>query len=429
MSMPNQHQEHTKSYYAATANQHPQYPQLNGSHSADICVIGAGFTGIATALTLAERGYSVTVVEANRVGWGASGRNGGQMICGMAGESKLEKKYGETISDLLWEMKWLGNDIIYDRVKKYGINCDLKSGYIEVALKPRHMDYLEAQMKELQGRNFPYEYNILDKQETRNIIGTDAYIGSMTNMRNGHLHPLNLCLGEAQVAVDLGVKIYEHSPVIDIIHGAKPKVITENGRIEANTVVLAGNAYHKLERKHLSGLTFPAGSYIISTEPLPKSITDEINPRDLAVCDLNEVVGYHRLSADGRLLFGGRCNYSGREPASIKASILPRMLKVYPQLKGTRIDFEWGGNIGIVINRTPVVGRINGNVWYAQGYSGHGVNSTHIMGEVLASAIAGDMEKFDLFANMKQVRIPGTQWLGNQMVALGMLYYRMKDLL
>jgi len=199
--------------------------------------------------------------------------------------------------------------------------------------------------------------------------------------------------------------------------------------VEADAVVLAGNAYHALEKKHLSGLTFPAGSYIIATEPLSQELVDEINPQDLAICDLNEVVDYYRLSADKRLLYGGRCNYSGRVPRDIKASILPRMLKTYPQLKDVRIDYEWGGNVGIVINRIPALGRINGNVWYSQGYSGHGVNTTHIMGEVIADAIAGQMEKFDLFARVKHHRIPGSQWVGNQMIAMGMLYYRIRDLL
>jgi gamma-glutamylputrescine oxidase len=427
MSVKIQQQEHTSSYYAATANHHPAYPQLKGAHIVDVCVVGAGFTGINTALNLAERGFSVAVVEANRVGWGASGRNGGQLICGIGGAARVKKKYGETISRLMWDMKWRGNDIVYERVEKYGIDCDLKSGYIEVALKSRHLTDLEEDRKELQSHNFPYEYKILDKQQTSEIIGSDAYLGSMSNMRNGHLHPLNLCLGEAQAASDLGVQIYEQSPVTNIVHGKKPKVMTTTGHIEADTVVLAGNAYHNLEKKHLSGLTFPAGSYIIGTEPLPADVRAEINPQDLAICDLNEIVDYYRLSADGRLLFGGRCNYSGRVPSDIKAAILPRMLKVYPQLKDFKIEYEWGGNIGIVLNRVPALGRINGNVWYSQGYSGHGVNTTHIMGEVLADAITGQMEKFDLFANIKHHRIPGSQWMGNQVIALGMLYYRLRD--
>jgi glycine/D-amino acid oxidase-like deaminating enzyme len=261
------------------------------------------------------------------------------------------------------------------------------------------------------------------------MLGTDAYIGGFVCYRDGHLHPLNLCIGEARAAQGLGVKIFEQSPVTSIEHGDSPKVRTAIGHVETDAVVLAGNAYSQLEPKHLSNLVFPAGSYIIGTEPLPEDVANEINPLDLAVCDSNEIVDYYRLSADKRLLYGGSCNYSGRDPKSIRAYILPRMLEIYPQLKGVRIDYEWGGKIGIVLNRIPVLGRINKNVYYCHGYSGHGVNATHVMGEIMSDAVAGTMEKFDLFANMRHFRIPGSQWMGNQIIALGMLYYRMQDLL
>ena len=429
MKASNQKQEHTRSYYAASVNEITDYPSLEGNKSADVCVIGAGFTGVATALTLAERGYSVALIEANRVGWGASGRNGGQLINGISGLARIRRKHGEGIADMLWDLKWRGNDIIYERVKKYGIKCDLKSGFIETALKPRHLDELEEYAAERERHNFPYEYELWDRDKTRAMLGTDAYIGGFVCYRDGHLHPLNLCIGEARAAQQLGVQIFEQSPVTGIEHGDRPQVKTATGRVAADAVVLAGNAYSLLEPRHLSNLVFPAGSYIIGTEPLSEEVVDEINPLDLAVCDLNEVVDYYRLSADKRLLYGGRCNYSGRDPASIKASILPRMLEIYPQLKGIRIDYEWGGMIGIVLNRIPAVGRINDNVYYCHGYSGHGVNATHVMGEVVADAVAGTMEKFDLFANMRHFRIPGSQWMGNQIIALGMMYYRLKDLL
>jgi glycine/D-amino acid oxidase-like deaminating enzyme len=429
MKAIHQKQEHTKSYYAATVNEVTDYPELEGTVTADICVVGAGFTGVATALTLAERGYSVALVEANRVGWGATGRNGGQLINGISGLGKIRKKHGNGIADMLWDLRWRGNDIIHERVEKYGIDCDLKDGFIETALKPRHVADLEEYAAEMEAHNHPYPYELWDREKTRELLGTDAFIGGFVSYRDGHLHPLNLCIGEARAAAGLGVLIFEQSPVTGIEHGRRPIVKTARGQVEAEAVVLAGNAYHLLEPKHLSNLTFPAGSYIIGTEPLSEEMVAELNPRDLAVCDLNEVVDYYRLSTDKRMLYGGRCNYSGREPASIKAAILPRMLKIYPQLKDVRIDFEWGGMIGIVLNRVPALGRINNNVYYCQGYSGHGVNATHIMGELTADAIGGTMEKFDLFANMNHFRIPGSQWVGNQIIALGMLYFRLKDIL
>jgi glycine/D-amino acid oxidase-like deaminating enzyme len=424
-----QKQAHTASYYAATVNRVTDYPELQGGHRADVCVVGAGFTGVSAALTLAERGYSVALVEANRVGWGASGRNGGQLIHGFTSDSKIEAQVGRHLEDVIYDMIWRGHDIIHERIEKYGIDCDLKNGFIEVAAKPSHVAYFEKQNDKLLRHKHPYEYRLLDKEETRNAVGTDAYHGGFLTMRNGHLHPLNLCIGEAAAAESLGVRIFEQSPVTDIQHSARPRVITAHGHVEADSVLLAGNAYHQLEPRHLSGLTFPAGSYIIGTEPLPPKLLQEINPMDLAVCDSNEIVDYYRCSPDGRMLFGGRCNYSGRDPRSIKAAIRPRMLKIYPQLKDARIEFEWGGKIAIVINRVPLIGRINENVYYAQGYSGHGVNATHVMGELIADAIGGTMERFDVFAGNKHVRIPGTQWFGNQMIALGMLYYRLKDAL
>ena len=422
-----QNQEHTGSYYAASANEVTGYPGLTGAHRADVCVIGAGFTGVATALTLAERGYSVVLLEANRVGWGASGRNGGQLINGINGHEKLEKRYGEAISDLLWEMDWRGHEIIHERVEKYGIDCDLKPGFAEVALKPRHLAQIEEFAATRNRRRWPYRYEVWDRERTRDRLGTEAYLGAFVCYRDGHLHPLNLCIGEARAAAALGVRVFEQSPVTGIAHGARPRVRTESGSVQADAVVLAGNAYSRLEQGRLSGLVFPAGSYIIGTEPLSEETVAEINPGDVAVCDMNEVVDYHRLSADRRLLYGGACNYSGRDPADIKAYIRPRMLSVYPQLEGVRIEFQWGGKIGIVPNRVPVVGRMDGNIYYCQGYSGHGVNSTHVMGEVVADAVGGVMEKFDLFAGMKHVRIPGSRWLGNQLIALGMLYYKLKD--
>ena len=429
MKAINQKQEHTRSYYAATANERTDYPVLEGSKSVDVCVVGAGFTGVSTALDLAERGYSVALVEANRVGWGASGRNGGHLINGISGLDKIQKKHGNGIGDVLWDLRWRGNDIIYDRVEKYDIQCDLKSGFVEVALKPRQMAGLEEYAALRERHNFPHKYELWDKEKTRTMLGTDAYIGGFACYRDGHLHPLNLCIGEARAAHELGVQIFEQSPVSGIEHGKRPKVKTANGYVQADSVVLAGNAYSLLEPKHLSNLVFPAGSYIIGTEPLSEEMVDEINPGDLCVCDSNEIVDYFRLSADKRMLFGGSCNYSGRDPASIKAYIEPRMLKVYPQLKGLRIDYEWGGMIGVVLNRVPAVGRINNNVYYCQGYSGHGVNATHVMSEIVSDAVAGTMEKFDLFADMRHFRIPGSQWMGNQIIALGMLYYKMKDML
>jgi glycine/D-amino acid oxidase-like deaminating enzyme len=421
-----QPQAHTGSYYAATVNEVTAFAPLRGERRADVCVIGAGFTGISTALHLAERGYDVHVVEANRVGWGASGRNGGQLISGISGRKKIANNLDEETDEAFDELRWAGHEIIRERVQTYGIECDLKFGYLDVAIKERHVRELEADYEQLQKDKFPHEFRLLSEAETRETIGTSAYIGALLNMGNGHLHPLNLCIGEANAAVSRGATIYEQSPVIDIEKGNRPRVVTQHGAVTADAVVIAGNAYHALERK-LRDIMLPVNSFIIATEPLTEELVQAINPRDFAVCDPNFVLNYFRLSTDKRLLFGGRFNYFDFDPEVIKKNLRPRMLQIYPQLADINIDYAWGGTIGVPINRVPQLGRISPGIFYCQGYSGHGVNVTHVAGQIMADAVAGTVERFDLFANVKSFIIPGARWLHKPMVTLGMMYYQIKD--
>ena len=418
--------EHTGSYYAATANDHTRYPPLSGHRRADVCVIGAGFTGISAALHLAERGYAVHVVEANRVGWGASGRNGGQVIGGISGEKNAAKALGRDVDELFGELRWEGHRIIQERIATYGIDCDLKFGYVDVAIKPRHQRDLEVEYERLQRTGFPHEFRLLSRDETRETIGSEAYIGALLNMGNGHLHPLNLCKGEARAAASRGVTICEESPVVEVVKGSLPKVVTREGSVTADAVIIAGNAYHAVEPA-LRGIMFPVRSYIVATEPLTGELRASVNPQDVAVCDPNYILEYFRLSADKRLLFGGRCNYFGEDPAEIERQLRPRMAKVYPQLADVRIDYAWGGTIGVPVNRVPQMGRVAPNVYYSQGYSGHGVNVTHLAGRILADAVAGTLEDFDLFANVKPVIVPGAHVLRRPLVALGMMYYKLRD--
>ncbi len=418
--------QHTGSYYAASANQTTDYAPLKGAHDADVCVIGAGFTGISTALHLAERGYKVHIVEANKVGWGASGRNGGQLIGGISGEGKVARKLGSDGDRMMWDLRWAGHDIIRERVETYAIDCDLKWGYLDVAIKPRHLREQREELERLEAYKFPHEYKSLSAAETQSMIGTDAYIGALMNMGNGHLHPLNLCLGEARAAISKGAVISEQSPVLRIDRGARPTVVTDQGSVTADSVVLAGNAYHLLEpqlRDHL----LPVNSFIIATEPLTPAQVEACNPRDLAVCNPNYILEYFRLSADKRLLFGGRCNYFGSDPAQIEAMLTPKMLRVYPQLAGIKIDYAWGGSIGVTVNRVPQMGKVADNIFYSQGYSGHGVNVTHLAGQIMADAVGGTMERMDVFANIKPTIIPGARLLQKPLISLGMMYFQLKD--
>lgn len=419
-------QAHTGSYYAATVNAPTDYPPLDGDQRTDVCIIGAGFTGISTGLFLAERGYQVCIVEANKVGWGASGRNGGQLIHGIPGEKVIARKLGKDIEEVFGELRWAGHSIIRERVEKYSIDCDLKFGYIDVASKPRHLRAFELDQRRLQAARFPHELRLLNAADTAEMVGSDVYVGGLVNMGNGHLHPLNLCIGEARAAESLGAKIHEQTPAERIVHGPKPQVVTASGTITADAVVLAGNAYHLLENK-LRGSMFPVNSYIIATEPLADDVVARLNPRDLAICDQNFAVQYFRMSADKRLLFGGRASYFGHDPDVIKRSHVPKMLKIYPQLQGARIDYAWGGTIGVPVNRVPQLGRTGDNVYYCQGYSGHGVNTTHLAGRIMADAVAGTLEHFDMFANVRPVIVPGAYRLRRPLVSLAMLYYRLRD--
>ncbi len=421
-----QPEAHTDSYYAATANSATNFAPLRGAQTADVCVIGAGFTGISTALHLAERGYNVHVVEANKVAWGASGRNGGQMIGGIAGEDHVAKHWGKDVEDLFGELRWEGHKIIRERVRKYDIQCDLKLGYVDVAIKERHLRDIEADYERLEKSHFPHEFRILSKAETDEIVGSDVYLGALLNMANGHLHPLNLCVGEAKAAVNLGATIYEQSPVINIEKGDKPRVVTAEGSVTADAVVIAGNAYHMIDRK-LRGILFPVKSFIVATEPLSKDLLATINPRDVAICDPNFVLEYYRLSADKRLLFGGRLNYFGDDPKVIEARHRKKLTRIYPQLANIGIDYAWGGTIGVPVTRVPQLGKLSPNVFYSQGYSGHGVNVTHLAGQIMADAVAGSLERFDLFAGVKPFIVPGAHTFQKPMVALGVLYYQIRD--
>lgn len=423
--------EHTGSYYAASRSIQTDYPTLKGDHHCDVVVVGGGFTGVSTTLFLAERGYDVALIEANRVSWGASGRNGGQLIDGFTGVEKFQKQFGDTEANMVRQMGVECRDIVVDRVEKYAIDCDLKFGYLDVAArgKPAELRGLEEHLEDRLKHNFPYEMRMVGPDEIGEWINSDAYVAGLSNQGNGHLHPLNLCAGEAAAASKLGARIFEQTKVSRIRHGDKPVVETESGKVFANKVVLAGNAYLRDAEPKLRNAIFPAGSYIIATEPLGEERARKLMPADVAFCEQCTALNYFRLSADKRLLFGGMCNYSGRHPKSITASLLPRLLKIFPSLADVRVDYEWGGNIAISINRCPQFGRIKANTYYVQGYSGHGVAPTHLAGKMLADIVCGDSEQFDVFSQISHISIPGGKWFANPAVALGMSYFRLKEML
>ncbi|QEA37987.1 FAD-binding oxidoreductase [Pistricoccus aurantiacus] len=424
-------QQRCASYYAASIAEESDYGRLEDEHRVDVAIIGGGFTSVATAVELAERGYSVAVIEAHKIGWGASGRNGGQVTGSLSGQGAMTKQIRNTLggeaADFVWNLRWRGHRIIKQRVEKYAIACDLKHGHLQAAYKPSHARELKQDFEESQRHAIGEYVHWLEASAVRQVVGTELYHGAIRNDYNMHLHPLNLCLGEARAAAGLGALIFEDSPVVDIQHGDTPIVVGEQGRVTADSVILAGNAYHRLERQRLSGKLFPAALGIVTTAPLDHDTALAINPEDLAVYDTRFVLDYYRLTADKRLLFGGGANYSGRDSQDIAGELRPRLEHTFPQLKGVDIDFQWQGMAGIVINRIPQLGKLSDNVYYAQGYSGHGIATSHIVGEIMAKTVSGSLEEFDAFAKVKHIRIPLNDRLGNTLLAAGMWYYQLLE--
>lgn len=423
--------QHAPSYYAASANRALEFAPLQGEQEADVCIVGGGFSGLNTAIELAERGLSVVLLEAHRVGWGASGRNGGQLIRGVGHDvEQFQPVLGAEGVDALKRMGFEAVDIVRQRIERYAIDCDLTWGYCDLATKPRHVEGFVAEQVDLERLGYRHSLRLVPENGMHKVIGSDRYLGGLIDMGSGHLHPLNLALGEAAAAQSLGVWLFEGSAVERIDYGPKVCVHTAQGSVRAGQLVLAGNAYLGDLNPTLAGKVLPAGSYIIATEPLPEALRRELLPQNMAVCDQRVALDYFRLSVDGRLLFGGACHYSGRDPKDITAYMQPKMLQVFPQLRGIDIDYRWGGMIGIGANRLPQIGRLadQPNVYYAQAYSGHGLNATHLAGRLLAEAISGQIQgRFDLFARVPHPTFPGGQRLRSPLLALGMLWYRLKD--
>ncbi len=425
--------EHARSYYAATAGQMPDYPCLGEELVVDVCVIGGGFTGVNTALELAGRGLSVVLLEGRRIGWGASGRNGGQLIRGI----------GHAVDGFA---RYVGNDgvryleqagiesvaVVRERIEANNIDCDLRWGFCELANTAAQFAAFADEQRWLGDIGYGHETRIVGPGQMHEVVASDQYAGGFIDMGSGHLHPLRLVLAEARLAQAQGVRIFENSPALEIIHGSTVQVRCAGGTVRAGHLVLGCNAHLDDLEPRLTGKVLPAGSYIITTEPLSREVAQSLIPLDLALCDQKVGLDYYRLTADRRLLFGGACHYSGKDPADIGAYMRPKMLKVFPQLANVKLDYQWGGMIGITANRFPQVGRLSQhpNVYYAQGYSGHGVNVTHWTAKLLAEAIhAGHSHGFDVFSKVPHMTFPGGKALRSPLLALGMAWYRLKEIL
>ncbi|MDN3522439.1 NAD(P)/FAD-dependent oxidoreductase [Halomonas ramblicola] len=418
---------HAASWYAATANPAPERPALEGEVTCDVCVVGAGFTGISAALHLAERGLSVVVLEASRVGFGASGRNGGQIVNSYSRDlDVIEAKYGLDTARALGDMAFEGNRIIRERIDQYAIDCDLKDGNLFAACNARQLEGLREHQA-LWERYGYHELELLEGEAVKREVGSERYTGALVDHGGGHLHPLNLVLGQAAALESLGGRILEGSPVTGLDHGEPVRVHTARGSVRAERVVMAGNAYLKGVLPEIEGKSMPCGTQIITTEPLGEERARSLLPNGLAVEDCNYLLDYYRLTRDNRLLYGGGVNYGDDDPGDIEAVIRPKLARTFPELADVRVDYAWSGTFLMTLSRLPQFGVINGNVYYAQGYSGHGVTCTHLAGKLIAEVMHGQDERFDAFAGLPHLPFPGGRLLRVPLSALGAWYYATRD--
>jgi gamma-glutamylputrescine oxidase len=416
--------EYPQSYYAATAPLPERCPALDGAVRADICIIGAGYTGLSAALHLAERGYSVAVLEAHRVGFGASGRNGGQVGPGQRIEQdSIERMVGRSEARKLWDIGLEARDLVRDLIDRHQMDCPFKPGVIHADWNARDVPHAHAYAEKL-ARDYDYtEITPLDRDAMQAIVNTPAYQGGVLDNGAGHLHPLRFALGLARAAQAAGVQIFEDSLVLDIQHGAKVQVKTGFGHVEADHLIIAANGYLGGLVPEVAAKVMPINNFIIATEPLAPGT---VLHRDVAVADSKFVINYFRLSEDGRLLFGGGESYGYRFPDIIKTVRKP-MLEVFPHLKDTRIDYSWGGTLAITMTRLPCFLRLAPNVVSVSGYSGHGVALATMAGKISAAAIAGQSEQFDTMARVHLPGFPGGRALRSPLLALAMTWFSLRD--
>lgn len=420
------------SYYEASVVRPALQLRLQEDVQADVVVVGAGYAGLSAAIELAQRGYAVVVLEADRVCSGASGRNGGQAIVGYAsGQQPFQKQLGREASHAVWDMSLQALALIDERIKQFEIDCDRVHGYLHVATSLRKARALENDLRVLR-RDHGWEAEMIHGIELRAHVDSPRYCAAAFERDSGHLHPLKYGLGLMHAAQSLGVRIFEHSGALTLQRGARLRAFTKDGSVSADFCVLAGNCtlaeWSPKVAPELAGRIMPVGTYMAATEPLPSEVVRKLLPRNAAVADNNFVLDYFRLSVDGRLLFGAGVSYSTRTPSRLVEKMKQRMLAVFPQLVGVAVHYTWGGFVDISMNRAPDFGRISPNIYYLQGFSGHGVALTGLAGQLIAQAVAGQAERFDVLASLKHSRFPGGEPLRMPVLVLGMLYHRLKDL-
>ncbi len=418
---------HTSSWYAASANDKRVRPSLEGEETADICIIGAGFTGLSAALELAEQGFSVIVLEGERIGFGASGRNGGQIVNGYSRDLEtIAGRYGREKAVQLGEMSLEGGEIIRQRVRKYGIDCDLVDGGFFAA-------FTSKQIKEMETNKSNWEKHghsgleMVSKAEVGKYVKSDRYAGGMIDRFGGHIHPLNYVLGEASAIESLNGRIFENSRVVSVEKGAQVTVRTDRGSVKAKYLLVCGNAYLGGLLPEIGERMMPVSSQVMATEPLDQGLIEGLLPANYCVEDANYILDYYRRTSDNRLLYGGGIGYGGSDPADLTGVIRPNMLKTFPQLKNTRIDFAWSGNFALTLTRVPHIGRLSENIYFSHGDSGHGVTTTQLLGKILGEAVAGHAGRFDVWSSLPNYPFPGGKTFRVPLTVLGAWWYGLRD--
>jgi gamma-glutamylputrescine oxidase len=427
------------SYYAASAGSSagldPGGPEthretLRGAVRADVAVLGGGIAGCSAALHLAKRGYRVALLEARNVGFGASGRSGGQTIFGLAASQKaLAAEVGRDDARRLFDLSVEALDLTQSLIDENAIDCDYHPNHVHVAVKPRHLQELEEWARELHDEYGYPSAHLLNRDELKSHVRSERYLGGLIDPRSGHLHPLKFTRGVARAAEAAGAKIFENSQVKRYEGGPEVTVHTAQGTVRCAHLVLCGNAYIGAVAPSLARRILGVGTYIIATEPLGEERVRALLPSNAAIADINWILDYFRRSADHRLLFGGRVSYSAVQPPHLAESMRRRMLRIFPTLTDVKVAYAWGGYLDITMNRAPDFGRLAPNVFYCQGFSGHGMSLTGLAGKLAAEAVAGSAERFDVFARIPHRDFPGGRLFRRPSLMLAMMYYRLRDLL
>ena len=420
--------EYPASWYAATAEALEPFPTATGDLRCDVCVIGGGFTGLSAALHLAQKGYDVILLEAQRVGFGASGRNGGQVGTGQRLEQDdLESMVGREQARALWDLSLESVQLVRDLIAENGMDIRFVDGVIHADHRARFVPHNHAYARKLQDEYGYDKIRGLDQDEIRHLVGSSAYYGGVLDMGGGHIHPLRFALGLARAAADAGVRIYENSRVSDVSEGSPATIQTPQAKVSAEFVVLGCNGYIGNLNGKVAARVMPINNFIVATEPLSESAAQDLIRDNHAVADSKFVINYFRLSEDRRMLFGGGESYGYRFPRDIAGLVRKPMTEIYPQLKDVRIDYAWGGTLGITMNRMPYFDRLTGSILNASGYSGHGVALATLGGKIAAEAIAGQAAKFDLMASVPTKRFPGGAAMRWPLLVLAMVWFSLRD--